>query len=118
LAQYRELAAFVQFGAELDKATKEKIERGKRITEILKQKQYNPITWEKQTMVIYAGVNGYLDDIEVNEIHNFETKFLKFIDNLHQDFIKKLNEDKDLTDKTEKSLQKIIQDFKKTFKNK
>jgi len=72
--------------------------------------------WEKQTIIIYAGVNGHLDDIEVNEIHNFENKLLKFVDNLHQDFIKKLHEDKDLTDKTEKHLQKIIREFKKTFK--
>ena len=117
LAQYRELAAFVQFGAELDKATQERIERGKRITEVLKQKQYVPMAWEKQVTIIYAGVNGYLDDIPVDKIEEFEKKFLEHLENMHPKLLEEIRKSKDLSDKTEKQLQKIIIDFKTTFKH-
>lgn len=115
LAQYRELAAFVQFGAELDQATQNRIERGKRITELLKQKQYSPMSWEKQSIIIYAGVNGFLDDIQINKIEEFEKKFLEYFDNMHQDILKKISKDKNIDDKIEKKLQKIIKDFKLGF---
>ncbi|MDA2922164.1 F0F1 ATP synthase subunit alpha [Patescibacteria group bacterium AH-259-L07] len=115
LAQYRELAAFVQFGADLDKATRERIERGKRVTEILKQPQYSPLTFEKQVVIIYAGVNGFLDDIEVEKIKEFEHKFLEYAENMHSETLKKIHTSKDLDEKTEKQLQNIIKEFKNTF---
>jgi len=117
LAQYRELAAFVQFGAELDKATQDRIERGKRVTEVLKQKQYVPMAWEKQVTIIYAGVNGYLDDISMEKIEEFEKKFLEHLENMHPKLLEEIRKSKDLSDKTEKQLQKIIIDFKTTFKH-
>lgn len=117
LAQYRELAAFVQFGAELDKATQDRIERGKRVTEVLKQKQYVPMAWEKQVTIIYAGVNGYLDDIPMEKIEEFENKFLEHLENMHPKLLEEIRKSKDLSDKTEKQLQKIIIDFKTTFKH-
>jgi len=115
LAQYRELAAFVQFGAELDKATQERIERGKRVTEILKQKQYVPMAWEKQVAVIYAGVNGYLDDISVEKIEEFENKFLEYLENMHNDLLKSIYESKELSEKDETKLKKVIEEFKRTL---
>ena len=115
LAQYRELAAFVQFGAELDKATQERIERGKRITEILKQKQYVPMAWEKQVAIIYAGVNGYLDDIPVEKIEEFENKFLEHLENMHSDLLKSIHSSKELSDKDEKKLKDVIDKFKIGF---
>ncbi len=115
LAQYRELAAFVQFGAELDKATQERIERGKRITEILKQKQYVPMAWEKQVTVIYAGVNGYLDKVPVEKIEEFEKKFLEHLENMHDGLLKSIHDSKDLSEKDENKLKKVIGDFKKTY---
>lgn len=117
LAQYRELAAFVQFGAELDKATQDRIERGKRVTEVLKQKQYVPMPWEKQVAIIYAGVNGYLDDISTDNIEEFENKFLEHLENMHPKLLEEIRKSKDLSDKTEKQLQKIINDFKTIFKH-
>ncbi len=116
LAQYRELAAFVQFGAELDKATQERIERGKRITEILKQKQYVPMAWEKQVAVIYAGVNGYLDEIPVDRIQEFENKFLEYLENMHGDLLKAIHSSKELSEKDEERLKSIIIEFKSIFK--
>ncbi|MDA2935790.1 F0F1 ATP synthase subunit alpha [Patescibacteria group bacterium AH-259-L05] len=115
LAQYRELAAFVQFGADLDKATRERIERGKRVTEILKQPQYSPLTFEKQVIVIYAAVNGFLDDIGVEKIKEFEHKFLEYAENMHSELLESIHKNKDLDEKTEKKLQNIIKEFKNTF---
>ena len=115
LAQYRELAAFVQFGAELDKATQERIERGKRVTEILKQKQYVPMAWEKQVAIIYAGVNGYLDDIAVEKVPEFEIKFLEYLENMHSDLLKSIYESKQLLEKDENKLKEAIGEFKRTL---
>jgi len=83
LAQFRELAAFAQFSSDLDKATKSRIERGRRLTEILKQPQYQPIPVEKQVMIIYAATNGYLDDVPVEEVSNWEVAFYRYMDANH-----------------------------------
>jgi F-type H+-transporting ATPase subunit alpha len=115
LAQYRELVAFVQFGAELDKATQERIERGKRMTEILKQKQYVPMAWEKQVAIIYAGVNGYLDDVPVKKVQEFENKFLEYLENIHGDLLKSIYSSKELSVKDEEKLKKAIEEFKRTL---
>jgi F-type H+-transporting ATPase subunit alpha len=85
LAQYRELAAFAQFGSDLDKATQAQLNRGRRLTEILKQGQFSPIPVEKQILLVFAGTNGYLDDLEVAECGRFERDFYQFLDLNHKE---------------------------------
>jgi len=114
LAQYRELAAFAQFGtAELDKATRAQLDRGQRITEILKQPQYVPMPVEKQVMILYAAINGYVDDVPVDKVVAFEADFHKFIEANHPEIGKAIAQEKDITAKTEEALKKAIQEFKK-----
>jgi F-type H+-transporting ATPase subunit alpha len=115
LAQYRSLAAFAQFASDLDQSTRSQIERGARMVELLKQKQYNPLSVEKQTVLIFAGTFGFLDDIPVNRIAEFETKFLDFIYTIHKKFISELKKEGKLTDEMIEKLKNIISDFKKTF---
>jgi len=116
MAQYRELAAFAQFGtAELDKATRAQIERGQRVTEVLKQLQFVPMAMENQVMILYAVINGYIDDIPVNKIANFETNFLKIIGTMHPEIGKTIADKKELSDDTEEKLKAAIEEFKKGF---
>ncbi len=120
MAQYRELAAFAQFGtAELDKATKAQIERGQRITEVLKQPQFVPVPMEKQVMILYAAINGYIDDIPVDKVIDFEADFYRFMDAEYPDIGKVIAKEKDLGEKTEEEkLKTAIDTFKKGFKSK
>jgi F-type H+-transporting ATPase subunit alpha len=114
LAQYRELAAFAQFGTtELDKSTRAQLERGQRITEILKQAQYVPMSLEKQVMILYAAINGYLDDVPVNRITAFETNFHRFMEANHPEIGKKIAKQKEITPETEEKLKAAIAEFKK-----
>ncbi|WP_132083246.1 F0F1 ATP synthase subunit alpha [Anaerospora hongkongensis] len=115
LAQYRELAAFAQFGSDLDKATKAQIDRGQRTTEILKQAQYSPLVVEEQVMVIYTAVNGYLDDLAVEDVTKFEQDFLKFMRGNYAEIAKTIREKKALDSVTEETLKKAIREFKDTF---
>jgi len=115
LAQFRELASFAQFGSDLDEATRRKIERGERLTEILKQSQYSPLTFEKQVCILYAATQGFLDDIEVSEIKNFEKSFLEHLENQSSEFLKSLRDSKNLDEKLENELKNIIENFKKVF---
>ncbi|MCY6369817.1 F0F1 ATP synthase subunit alpha [Clostridium ganghwense] len=115
LAQYRELAAFAQFGSDLDKEAKSRLEKGKRIVKILNQQQYSPMPVEKQIMILYASVNNYLTDIKVSEIKNFENEFLEYIDTHHRSLGKKILEEKQLTDSIKDELDKSIEEFKKIF---
>ena len=115
LAQFRELASFAQFGSDLDEATRRKIERGERLTEILKQSQYSPLTFEKQVCILYAATQGFLDDIEVSEIKNFEKSFLEHLGNQSSEFLKSLRDSKNLDEKLENELKNIIENFKKVF---
>ncbi len=112
LAQYRELAAFAQFASELDKATQRRLSRGKRLVEVLKQGQYQPMPVEEQVIVIYLAVNGYLEDIKVEDVSRFEEEFLKFMKNTHPDISKKHADAGDLDDETEEALKKAIDEFK------
>jgi F-type H+-transporting ATPase subunit alpha len=112
LAQYNELAAFAQFGAELDKATQMQLIRGERMIELLKQDQYQPMPVEKQIIVIFAGVNGYLDDVEVEKVKKFEKELLKYIEETHYNILKELREKKDLTDEITNDLHLAIKEFK------
>ncbi|MBU1039407.1 F0F1 ATP synthase subunit alpha [Patescibacteria group bacterium] len=111
LAQYRELAAFAQFGSDLDEATKKQIERGKRTIEILKQGQYEPMLVECQVAVLYALVNGYMDDIPVEEVRIWENKLLDYLKD--QSVLKKIKEQGELTADSENELKQVITDVKK-----
>ncbi|EAX47447.1 ATP synthase F1, alpha subunit [Thermosinus carboxydivorans Nor1] len=115
MAQYRELAAFAQFGSDLDKATKALIDRGQRTLEILKQPQYAPMPVEEQVMVIYTAVNGFLDDVAVADVTKFEQDFLKFMRANYAEIGKTIREKKVIDSETEAALQKAIKEFKDTF---
>ncbi len=116
LAQYRELAAFAQFGSDLDKATLAQIERGKRMVELLKQDQYTPLPLEDQVAVLFAGTQGYLDDIPVEAIKRFEEEFLRFMRERKEDIRKELREKKNIDDELRGRLTKAVEDFKREFK--
>jgi F-type H+-transporting ATPase subunit alpha len=116
LAQFRELAAFAQFGtAELDKATRDQLERGRRITEILKQPQYVPVPMEKQVMILYAVINGYLDELPVDKVTTFEADFHRFMEANHPEIGKSIAGEKELTADTEEALKKAIAEFKQGY---
>ncbi|GIM29678.1 ATP synthase subunit alpha [Clostridium polyendosporum] len=115
LAQYRELAAFAQFGSDLDKDTQRRLEKGKRLIEILKQDQYSPMDVEKQIMILYAAVNEFLSDIKVSEVRKFEKEFLEYMDTHNREVGKAIVEQKTLTDEIKTNLEQAIVEFKKVF---
>ena len=115
LAQFRELAAFAQFGtADLDAATRRQLERGQRITEILKQAQYVPASLEQQVSIIYAAINGFMDEVPVASVAEFETGFHKFMQTNHPEVVEKIAETKDLGDDAVEGLRKAIDEYKQT----
>ncbi|BDU99971.1 ATP synthase subunit alpha [Thermodesulfomicrobium sp. WS] len=116
LAQYRELAAFAQFGSDLDQATKTKLIRGERLVELLKQPQYQPLPVEEQVAVLYAGTRGYLDDVDVSLAIRFGEELLEFLRNQKADVLKEIATTKDLGAETEKKLAAAIEEFKAGFK--
>ena len=115
LAQYRELAAFSQFGSELDEDTRNQLAQGERIKEILKQPQYKPMPVEKQVVIIYAATRKYLLDIEVDRILEFERGLFEYISTKYPDIFEKIREEKKLSDELEDALKKAITEFKETF---
>lgn len=115
LAQYRELEAFAQFGSELDRVTLAKIERGRRMVELLKQPRYKPMPVEKQIVSIYTGTKGYLDDIPVEKVREFEEQFLEFVETNYNDVLEKIRTEKVLSEEIEKRLVEAITEFKKKF---
>jgi F-type H+-transporting ATPase subunit alpha len=115
LAQYRELAAFSQFGSELDKATQAQLARGERLTELLKQDQYKPMSVDKQVLSIYAGVHGFLDDIPVDAILRFEKELHRFVDAKHPEIGKEIGERKDISDELARKIDGVLREFKKGF---
>src|SRR5919205_1162853 len=115
LAQFRELQAFAQFGSDLDKATQAQLARGQRLTEILKQPQYQPMDVEKQVLVIWAATNGYTDEVEVENMRGFETSLLKFIENSNPGLLANIAEKKSLTDEIKAGLKQVLEDFKHTW---
>ena len=115
LAQYRELAAFAQFGSALDKATKAQLDRGLRMTELLKQPQYKPYPVEKQVISLYAGSKGYIDDLPVQDVTRFEAELLKYVDNSAPEIGADIIKNKKITDANEEALKKVLDDFKQTF---
>jgi len=113
LAQYRELAAFAQFGtSELDPTTRAQLERGRRITEVLKQTQYSPMPVEKQVIILYAAINGYLDDIAIDQVGAFETNLHRFMEASHLEITEVIAREKDISAETEEVLKAAIGEFK------
>ena len=116
LAQFRELQAFIQFASDVDETTKKRIRRGQLITEILKQSDLVPITFEKQVMVLYAVLNNYFDQFKPEEIQEVEAKFLDYIDKLHKDLSDKIKSERQITDETEVEIKEVIELFIKNQK--
>ncbi len=116
LAQYRELEAFAKFGSDLDKATQQQLRRGSRLVELLKQGQFVPIPVEKQVVAIFAGTNGYLDEIPIDEVKRYELELLEMMDMKHSDLLLSIAETKELSEELTKNLHAILQQFTDRFK--
>src|SRR5579884_781867 len=115
LAQYREMAAFAQFGSDLDATTQRLLNRGSRLTELLKQPQFSPLKMEEQVCVIYAGVNGYLDPLDVSRVRDFESGLLSLLRNKHADLLNSIGQSGDLSDADAARLKDIVEGYAKTF---
>ena len=115
LAQYRELAAFAQFGSDLDKSSQQQLNRGKHLVEILKQDQYQPLPIEKQLMIIWAGTKGYLDDLPVEVCRKFEAELYRFVDNAHRGVLDEIRAKKVLDEELTAKIKAIIEEFKSRF---
>jgi F-type H+-transporting ATPase subunit alpha len=113
LAQFRELQAFVQFASDLDESTKKQISRGQLLTEVLKQTDGAPVPFEKQVVILYAALNGFMDDISLEKVKVFEEKFYEYLEKLHmQDILKVIRETAVLDEKTESILKEALKRFK------
>lgn len=117
LAQYRELASFAQFGSDLDESTRNRLERGKRIVEVLKQSQFVPLPVEQQVVMIWTVTNGHLDDVAVEDLKDFEERLLDFMKTRKEKLLSKIAKEKTLEDNTRKELEKSLSEFKKGFKS-
>ena len=115
LAQYREMAAFAQFGSDLDASTQKLLNRGARLTELLKQPQFSPLKTEEQVVAIYAGVNGYLDSLPVNKVRDFEDGLLRLMRDKHQDILDAIRTDKQISDATAPKLKAAVDGYAKAF---
>ena len=115
LAQYREMAAFAQFGSDLDASTQRLLNRGSRLTELLKQPQFSPLKTEEQVAVIFAGVNGYLDNLEVSQVGAFEQGLLSHMRGEGKDVLAAIADKKAVTDEIKEKLVAAIDSFAKTF---
>jgi F-type H+-transporting ATPase subunit alpha len=116
LAQYRELAAFAQFGSDLDPLTQKQLNRGQRLTELLKQPQFQPLTWQQMVLVLFAGTQGYLDDLQVADIHAFEQGLYKYFESAQTALMDKLTEKKALDDDIKNGLHAALKEYKENFK--
>jgi F-type H+-transporting ATPase subunit alpha len=115
LAQYREMAAFAQFGSDLDAATQKLLARGSRLTELLKQPQFSPLKIEEQVVVIFAGTRGFLDAIPVSSVSRFEQEFLTLMRHEHKDVLDAIRTSKQVAPDTEQKLKSILETFAKQF---
>ncbi|MBN2246917.1 MAG: F0F1 ATP synthase subunit alpha, partial [Candidatus Aminicenantes bacterium] len=115
LAQYRELVTFAQFGTELDKASQAQLDRGERLTEILKQGQYNPLPVEKQILIIYAGNRGFLDKIPVPKIRDYEKRLYEYFDSEHPDLLKLIAEKKKIDNQMDEEISKSLKEFNQIY---
>ncbi len=116
LAQYRELAAFAQFGSDLDKATLAQLARGERLTEILKQGQYQPLNVVRQVLIIFAGTQGFTDDLEVAEIRAFEQGLYQFMDSSRSSLVQRITNEKVLTDEIRAELGAALKEYKEKYR--
>jgi len=116
LAQFRELESFAKFGSDLDKATQQQLKRGERLVEVLKQPQYVPMDIEKQVVVIYAATNGYLDEIAVSRLREFELQLLAEMENLHAGLLDEIKTRKEISEETKSGLDKFLKEFTARFK--
>jgi F-type H+/Na+-transporting ATPase subunit alpha len=114
MAQFREVQAFAQFGSDLDKVTKAQIDRGQRITEVLKQPQYSPVPLQKQVAILYCVTNGFMDDVPVEKVQAFEASFHRFMDSTHPEIGEAVAQEKRMSDETIQALRAAIEEFKKT----
>src|SRR6266568_5854929 len=117
LAQYRELAAFAQFGSDLDKATQAQLNRGQRLVEVLKQNQFSPLPFSKQILIIFAGTNGFLDDLPVDQVRDFEAEVYKYVDTSNPGLLRSIMEKKILDENLKAEMNKVIKECKETFMN-
>ncbi|OGQ05909.1 MAG: F0F1 ATP synthase subunit alpha [Deltaproteobacteria bacterium RIFCSPLOWO2_01_44_7] len=115
LAQYREMAAFAQFGADLDPATKKQLERGERLVELLKQGLFQPVPVEKQVLEIYAGTNGWLDTYPVNQVGKFLKEMMSFVETKHPEVLREIREKGELNEEFKKKINKVLEEFKNKF---
>ncbi|MGA7216922.1 MAG: F0F1 ATP synthase subunit alpha, partial [Candidatus Sulfotelmatobacter sp.] len=115
LAQYRELAAFAQFGSDLDKATQAQLNRGQRLVELLKQNQFSPLPFSKQILIIFAGTGGFLDDMPVNQVRDFEQELYKYVDATNAGLLRTIMEKKILDDGLKAQLTDVIKQAKQQF---
>jgi F-type H+-transporting ATPase subunit alpha len=116
LAQYREMAAFAQFGSDLDKATQAQLARGSRLVEILKQPQYKPLVVERQILIIFAGTNGLLEMYPESVLQRYEAELYSFAEKQHPEVLKEIREKKALDAELEKKVKDLLEEFKGTFK--
>jgi F-type H+-transporting ATPase subunit alpha len=115
LAQYREMAAFAQFGSDLDKATQAQLAKGERLVEILKQGQYEPLTVARQILIVYAGVNGFLDSYSVSVLQRYEQELYKFVEDKHADVLAEIEKKKQLDEALDQKIKKVLDGFKQVF---
>jgi F-type H+/Na+-transporting ATPase subunit alpha len=115
LAQYRALAAFAQFGSDLDRASQQQLSRGQRLVELLKQGQYQPIPVEKQVLILFAGTNGYVDDLPVDQCRPFEAELYRYTENTHPGILTEIREKKAIDDQLKERIQALLKEFKERF---
>ena len=115
LAQYREVAAFAQFGSDLDASTQFLLNRGARLTELLKQSQYKPLPVEQQVVIIFSGVNGFLDKLDVKKVTQFEAKLIPYIQSNHPDIFETIRKESSISEATNKKLKEVLGNFVSTF---
>ena len=115
LAQYREMAAFAQFGSDLDQASQRLLHRGERLTEMLKQNQYEPLPIEKEVLIIFAANEGYFDKLEVSQIKAFELGLYAFFDSRQKDILDEIKTKRELSDDLRKRLRSAIDEYQQTF---
>jgi F-type H+-transporting ATPase subunit alpha len=117
LAQYRELAAFAQFGSDLDPLTQKQLNRGSRLTELLKQPQFQPLTWQQQVVILFAGTQGYLDDFQVSDIHAFEIGLYKYFEAAQTALMDDLTKKKAIDDDLRAKLHAALKEYSANFKS-
>ena len=115
MAQFRELEAFAQFGSDLDKGTQKQLERGRRLVEVLKQPQYQPMSGENQVAVLFAGTYGYLDELPVDAMDDYQKQMLEFMGSKYAELLNEIKEKGDISDELEEKLKKALDEFKGVF---